>query len=28
MNSPFLQKVIAEFEGAELIDIKPITDKK
>ena len=28
MNSPLLQKVIAEFEGAELIDIKPITDKK
>ena len=28
MNSPLLQKIIAEFEGAELIDIKPITDKK
>ena len=28
MNSPLLQKVIAEFEGAELIEIKPITDKK
>jgi len=28
MNSPLLQKIIAEFEGAELIDIKPIIDKK
>ena len=28
MNSPLFQKVLAEFEGAELIDIKPITDKK
>ena len=28
MNSPLLQKVIAEFEGAELIEIKTITDKK
>ena len=28
MNSPLLQKVIAEFEGAELIEIKPITNQK
>ena len=28
MDSPLLKKVITEFEGAELIDIKPITDKK
>ncbi len=28
MNSPLLQKVIAEFEGAELIEIKTMTDKK
>lgn len=28
MNSPLLQKVIAEFEGAELIEIKTINDKK
>ncbi|MFO7570052.1 MAG: DNA polymerase III subunit gamma/tau [Smithellaceae bacterium] len=28
MNSPLLQKVLDEFDGAELIDIKPITDKK
>ncbi|MEN6469788.1 MAG: DNA polymerase III subunit gamma/tau [Smithella sp.] len=28
MNSPHFQKVLAQFEGAELIDIKPITDKK
>ncbi|MEE9912135.1 MAG: DNA polymerase III subunit gamma/tau [Deltaproteobacteria bacterium] len=28
MNSPLFQKVLAEFDGAELIDIKPITDKK
>ncbi len=27
MNSPHFQKVLAQFEGAELIDIKPITDK-
>jgi len=28
MNSPLFQKVLSEFEGSELIDIKPITDKK
>ena len=28
MSSPLFQKVLAEFEGAELIEIKPITDKK
>jgi DNA polymerase III subunit gamma/tau len=28
MGSPLFQKVLAQFEGAELIDIKPITDKK
>jgi DNA polymerase III subunit gamma/tau len=28
MNSPLFQKVLAQFEGAELVDIKPITDKK
>ena len=28
MNSPLVQKVISVFEGAELIDIKPMTDKK
>ncbi|MDD4357684.1 MAG: hypothetical protein PHN98_10565, partial [Smithellaceae bacterium] len=28
MNSPLFQKVLAQFEGAELIEIKPITDKK
>jgi len=28
MNSPLFQKVLSEFEGAELIDIKPIIDKK
>jgi len=28
MNAPLFQKVLAQFEGAELIDIKPITDKK
>jgi len=28
MSSPHFQKVLAQFEGAELIDIKPITDKK
>jgi DNA polymerase-3 subunit gamma/tau len=28
MNSPHFKKVLSEFEGAELIDIKPITDKK
>ncbi len=28
MNSPLFQKVLSEFEGAELIDIKPITEKK
>ena len=28
MNSPLLQKVLDEFDGAELIEIKPITDKK
>ena len=28
MNSPIFQKVLAQFEGAELIDIKPITEKK
>jgi hypothetical protein len=27
MNSPVFQKVLAQFEGAELIDIKLITDK-
>lgn len=28
MNSPVFQKVLSQFEGAELVDIKPITDKK
>ncbi len=28
MNSPLFQKVLSEFDGAELIEIKPITDKK
>lgn len=28
MNSPHFQKVLAQFEGAELIEIKPITDQK
>lgn len=28
MNSPIFQKVLSQFEGAELVDIKPITDKK
>ncbi len=28
MNSPHFQKVLSQFEGAELIDIKPIIDKK
>jgi len=28
MNSPHFQKVLAEFEGAELVEIKPMTDKK
>jgi DNA polymerase III subunit gamma/tau len=28
MSSPLLQKVLAEFAGAELVEIKPITDKK
>ena len=28
MNSPHFKKVLSEFAGAELIDIKPITDKK
>ncbi len=28
MNNPLFQKVLAQFEGAELIEIKPITDKK
>ena len=28
MNSPHFKKVLSEFEGAELIDIKPITGKK
>ena len=28
VNSPLFQKVLAEFEGAELVEIKPITDRK
>ncbi len=28
MNSPLFQKVLAEFEDAELVEIRPITDKK
>jgi len=28
MTSPIFQKVLAQFEGAELVEIKPITDKK
>ncbi|MDD4241458.1 MAG: DNA polymerase III subunit gamma/tau [Smithellaceae bacterium] len=28
INSPLFQKVLAEFEGAELVEIKPRTDKK
>ncbi|MEE9935246.1 MAG: DNA polymerase III subunit gamma/tau [Deltaproteobacteria bacterium] len=28
ITSPLFQKVLAEFEGAELVEIKPITDKK
>jgi len=27
VNSPHFQKVLAEFDGAELVEIKPITDK-
>ncbi|HRS83989.1 MAG TPA: DNA polymerase III subunit gamma/tau [Smithellaceae bacterium] len=27
VNSPLFQKVLAEFDGAELVEIKPITDK-
>ncbi len=28
INSPLFQKVLAEFEGAELVEIRPIADKK
>jgi len=28
MNSPLLQKVLDEFEGAQLVEIKPKIDKK
>ena len=27
VNSPHFQKILAEFDGAELVEIKPITDK-
>ncbi|NLN39758.1 MAG: DNA polymerase III subunit gamma/tau [Smithella sp.] len=28
INSPHFKKVLSQFEGAQLIDIKPVTDKK